>query len=68
MRCLALERRLTEELPDVYVFRYSEPPTVRLDDAAGRQMVEAQWERVKAFGRWFLTAGQSRLPDVQLDR
>lgn len=53
----ALERRRTSELPDVYVFRFTEPPTVRLDDAAGRKLVEEQWERVKKFfASWFLTA------------
>ncbi len=52
----AMERRRTGELPDVYVFRYTEPPTVRLDDAAGRRAIEDQWERVKAFfATWFVT-------------
>ncbi len=52
----AMERRRTAELPDVYVFRFTEPPTVRLDDATGRHAVEEQWERVKAFfSTWFVT-------------
>ena len=53
----ALEKRQTAELPDVYVFRYAEPPTVRLDDADERRHVEHQWESVKAFfSKWFVTS------------
>jgi hypothetical protein len=46
-------------LPDVYVFRFPEPPSVRLDDP-GRVQIETQWERLKAFfDTWFRTqAGQ----------
>jgi tetratricopeptide (TPR) repeat protein len=52
----ALEQRRKGDLPDVYVFRYSEPPTVRLDDAGERRLVEDQWERVKTFfSDWFFT-------------
>lgn len=52
----AMEKRRTSELPDVYVFRFTEPPSIRLDDAAGRRAVEDQWERVKAFfSTWFVT-------------
>ncbi len=52
----ALEKRRTADLPDVYVFRYAEPPTVRLDDAAERSRVERDWESVKAFfSDWFFT-------------
>jgi len=52
----ALEKRRTAELPDVYVFRYTEPPTVRLDDAGQRELTEEQWERVKGFfSNWFFT-------------
>ena len=43
-------------LPDVYVFRYPESPTVRLDDPATAAMVSAQWDRLKAFFQaWFQT-------------
>jgi tetratricopeptide (TPR) repeat protein/NADPH-dependent 7-cyano-7-deazaguanine reductase QueF-like protein len=58
----ALERRRTAELPDVYVFRYAEPPTVRLDDAEERKRVESQWESLKGFfSTWFVTPkGQLR--------
>jgi tetratricopeptide (TPR) repeat protein len=52
----ALERRREGELPDVYVFRYSVPPTVSLDDPVERRRVESQWEGVKAFfSDWFVT-------------
>lgn len=42
-------------LPDVYVFRCPQPPSVQLDDP-GRAEIEAQWERLKAFFEtWFRT-------------
>jgi hypothetical protein len=46
-------------LPDVYVFRFPQPPSVRLD-APDRAEIEAQWERLKFFfDTWFRTqAGQ----------
>ena len=58
----AIERRQAgTDLPDVYVFRHSDPPLVRLDDAAAAGVRE-QWERLKAFfERWFRDAqGQFR--------
>jgi len=52
----AIEAGKTKGLPDVYVFRSSEPPTVRLDDAATRALVEDQWGRLKNFLQtWFLS-------------
>ena len=43
-------------LPDVYVFRYPESPTVRLDDAETNALVTEQWERLKTFFKtWFQT-------------
>jgi hypothetical protein len=43
-------------LPDVYVFRYPQPPTVQLDNP-NRADIEAQWTRVKAFFEaWFQSA------------
>jgi hypothetical protein len=40
-------------LPDVYVFRYPQPPSVQLDDPQ-RAKIEAQWERLKSFFEtWF---------------
>ncbi|MCW5695641.1 MAG: ATP-binding protein [Bauldia sp.] len=45
-------------LPDLYVFRYPEPPTVRLDDAETNALVTDQWNRLKVFfARWFHTPG-----------
>ena len=53
----AIEARRTNELPDVYVFRYAEPPTVALDDPGTQTVVAEQWERLKGFfDRWFLSS------------
>jgi tetratricopeptide (TPR) repeat protein len=53
----AIEARRTKELPDVYVFRYAEPPTVALDDPETQAHVEEQWERLKGFfGEWFVSS------------
>ena len=54
----ALEaRRRNNDLPDLFVFRYTAPPVVRLDAAEERTDIERQWERLKAFfQRWFQTA------------
>jgi eukaryotic-like serine/threonine-protein kinase len=42
--------------PDVYVFRHSQPPMVRLDDPEAEQTQE-QWQRLKAFfDTWFVAA------------
>ena len=45
--------------PNVYVFRYPQPPSVQLDDP-GRAEIEGQWQRLKEFFEsWFRTqAGQ----------
>jgi hypothetical protein len=45
--------------PDVYVFRYPQPPSVQLDDPGGAE-IAAQWKRLKEFFEsWFRTqAGQ----------
>jgi eukaryotic-like serine/threonine-protein kinase len=47
--------------PDVYVFRFPEPPLVQLDDPR-RAETELQWERLKAFiETWFRSSsGQFR--------
>ncbi len=43
-------------LPDVYVFRYPQPPLVQLDDPEATE-TKAQWDRLKAFFEaWFLSA------------
>jgi hypothetical protein len=43
-------------LPDVYVFRYRESPTVRLDDRVTNALVSEQWDRLKTFFQtWFQT-------------
>jgi tetratricopeptide (TPR) repeat protein len=50
------KRQQGGELPDVFVFRYPDPPLVRLDDAAKEEETRRQWEGLKAFfARWFLT-------------
>jgi tetratricopeptide (TPR) repeat protein len=52
----AIEHRRREGRPDVYVFRYPDPPTVRLDDPEAEKTRE-QWERLKAFlESWFVDA------------
>lgn len=52
----AIAARQQGDLPDVYVFRYPEPPTVRLDDPEAAR-VEEQWQRLKAFfDTWFVAA------------
>jgi hypothetical protein len=39
------------------VFRFTEPPTVQLDDEATNRIVTEQWERLKTFLKtWFRTA------------
>jgi tetratricopeptide (TPR) repeat protein len=65
--------------PDVYVFRHSHPPMVRLDDPEAEQTQE-QWQRLKAFfDTWFVAAdGQFKAAfqtfetiddlEIQLDR
>jgi hypothetical protein len=41
--------------PDVYVFRYPQPPSVQLDDPGGAE-IAAQWTRLKEFFEsWFRT-------------
>ena len=45
----AIEAGRKRGLPDVYVFRYPESPTVRLDDAQTNALVSDQWERLKVF-------------------
>ena len=43
-------------LPDVFVFRCTEAPTVRIDDAASEDDVRRQWSRLKSFfARWFVS-------------
>ena len=48
-------RKGGRELPDVYVFRYPQPPSIRLDDPE-EAIIRAQWERLKLFfDTWFKT-------------
>ncbi len=48
-------RRGGKRVPDVYVFRYPNAPTVELD-APDRAEIETQWGRLKTFfDRWFRT-------------
>src|ERR1700680_2278454 len=50
----AIEASKSKAVPDVYVFRYSEPPTVKLDDEATNRLVTEQWARLKTFFKtWF---------------
>ncbi|MCJ7529369.1 MAG: ATP-binding protein, partial [Methyloceanibacter sp.] len=52
----AIEASKIKSVPDVYVFRYSEPPTVKLDDEATNKLVSEQWNRLKSFFKtWFQT-------------
>ena len=51
----AIEAAKERGLPDVYVFRCPQPPSVQLDDPS-RAEIEAQWERLKKFFEtWFRT-------------
>jgi WD40 repeat protein len=51
----AIDAAKARGLPDVYVFRFPDPPSVRLDDPS-RSEIEAQWERLKTFFEtWFRT-------------
>src|SRR3977135_3862567 len=51
------KRQRGGELPDVFVFRYPEPPLVQLDDEEKEGETRSQWDRLKAFfSHWFLTA------------
>jgi tetratricopeptide (TPR) repeat protein len=54
----AIEKRQRGgELPDVFVFRYPEPPLVQLDNEEKEDETRSQWDRLKAFfSHWFLTA------------
>ncbi|MGP8267730.1 MAG: tetratricopeptide repeat protein [Beijerinckiaceae bacterium] len=48
-------RKAGKGLPDIYVFRYPEPPSIKLDDPAEAQ-IKQQWEQLKGFfDRWFKT-------------
>jgi eukaryotic-like serine/threonine-protein kinase len=48
-------RRQRGDLPDVFVFRRPQPPTVTLDDPEAYRQAKEQWERVKAFFEtWFV--------------
>ncbi len=52
----AIEASKQRSVPDVYVFRYSEPPTVKLDDEATNRLISEQWNRLKSFFKtWFQT-------------
>ena len=52
----AIEASKEKSVPDVYVFRYSEPPTVKLDDETTNRLVSEQWDRLKTFFKtWFQT-------------
>ena len=53
----AIEASKGKGLPDVYMFRFTEPPLVRLDDDATNRVVTDQWKRLKTFfAKWFQTA------------
>jgi tetratricopeptide (TPR) repeat protein len=52
----AIEAAKGQGLPDVFVFRYSDPPSVQLDDPQ-REEIEAQWHHLKRFFEdWFQSA------------
>jgi len=51
----AIAARRENAFPDIFVFRHTEPPSVRLDDPTAAQ-VHDQWRRLKGFfDKWFLT-------------
>ena len=51
------KRQQGGELPDVFVFRYPEPPLVQLDDEEKADETRRQWDRLKSFfARWFQTS------------
>src|SRR5262245_27397044 len=51
----AIDASKAHGLPDVYVFRFPQPPSVQLDDPK-RAEIETQWEHLKAFfDTWFKT-------------
>jgi tetratricopeptide (TPR) repeat protein len=50
-------RKAGHRVPDVYVFRYPNPPQITLDTPE-RTEIETQWERLKRFfERWFRSTG-----------
>ncbi|MGV8838917.1 MAG: nSTAND1 domain-containing NTPase [Bauldia sp.] len=52
----AMEAAGAKGLPDIYVFRFPEPPVVKLDDAETNALITEQWNRLKGFfARWFRT-------------
>jgi hypothetical protein len=51
----AIDTAKRRGFPDVYVFRYPQPPGVQLDDPGGAE-IEGQWKRLKEFFEtWFRT-------------
>jgi hypothetical protein len=51
----AMAARRENPFPDIFVFRHTEPPSVRLDDPEAAK-VQDQWQRLKTFfDTWFLT-------------
>src|SRR5262249_45627857 len=51
----AIAAHNTQGFPDVYVFRFPEPPSVKLEDPQ-RAAIETQWSRLKGFfDTWFTT-------------
>jgi len=51
----AIRARRENPFPDVFVFRHTEPPSVRLDDPKAGE-VHDQWQRLKGFfDTWFVT-------------
>ncbi len=55
-------RKVRGDVPDIYVFRYSEAPNIKLDDPQ-RPEIELQWQRLNNFfDTWFRTpAGEFTL-------
>ena len=51
----AIDSSKAHGVPDVYVFRFPQPPSVQLDDPK-RNEIETQWQHLKAFfDTWFRT-------------
>jgi hypothetical protein len=55
----AIEARRNAEGPDVFVFRKTAPPTIRIDRRDELAEAQAQWDRLEAFfARHFVTASR----------
>ena len=67
----AIDSSKAHGFPDVYVFRFPQPPSVQLDDPK-RNEIETQWQHLKSFfDAWFKTPDgrvQGGIPKLCVDR